>query len=99
MDIEGAEAKALAGARAILDRDHPNVLIEIHPDMLRERFGASADGVVEEFLGRDYRMFALTGAGIEERRSVVSGVPWKDYFFLHPSRPLPDGPFAALMRN
>ena len=31
MDIEGAELMALNGAKGILDRDHPSVLIEIHP--------------------------------------------------------------------
>src|SRR6185312_10731421 len=52
MDIEGAELMALKGARAILDRDRPHVLLEIHPAMLAERFGATADEVVELFTRR-----------------------------------------------
>lgn len=99
MDIEGAEGLALAGAAAILDRDHPHVLIEIHPPMLESRFGGSGEAVLEIFLGRGYRMFALNGARLEERDSLVEGADWKDYFFIHPSRAgeLPDGVFKARM--
>ena len=43
MDIEGSEAAALKGALGVIERDRPNALVEIHPAMLRERFGADAD--------------------------------------------------------
>jgi len=99
MDIEGAEQRALEGAVHIIDRDHPHVLIEIHPVMLEARFGGSADEVVEMFRSRGYRMFALNGDRLEERTTVVPDLPWKDYFFIHPSRAarLPDGVFKARM--
>jgi FkbM family methyltransferase len=99
MDIEGAEELALKGAEHIIDRDRPHVLIEIHPAMLAERFGGSAEAVVEMFKARGYRMFALNGDRLEERTAVVEGVPWKDYFFVHPTRAarLPDGVFKARM--
>jgi len=99
MDIEGAELMALSGAQAILDRDRPSVLLEIHPAMLAERFGGSAEAVVEVFANRGYRMFALNGDRLEERSTVVEDEPWKDYFFIHPTRAarLPDGVFKARM--
>jgi FkbM family methyltransferase len=99
MDIEGAEQKALAGAAEILDRDRPHVLLEIHPPMLQARFGGSGEAVVELFRQRGYRMFALDGDRLEERTGLVEGVPWKDYFFIHPARAgrLPDGVFKARM--
>ncbi|WP_293905921.1 FkbM family methyltransferase [Phenylobacterium sp.] len=99
MDIEGAELKALMGALAILDRDKPHVLLEIHPVMLQARFGASGEAVLDLFRDRGYRMFALNGDRLEERTTLVEGLPWKDYFFLHPSRAakLPDGVFKARM--
>jgi FkbM family methyltransferase len=99
MDIEGAELKALEGARAILDRDRPHVLLEIHPAMLQARFGGSAEQVVALFRDRGYRMFALNGDRLEERTTVVEDLPWKDYFFIHPARAarLPDGVFKARM--
>jgi FkbM family methyltransferase len=99
MDIEGAEQRALEGASGILDRDRPHVLLEIHPTMLAARFGGSAEDVVELFKSRGYRMFALNGDRLEERTTVVAELPWKDYFFIHPSRAarLPDGVFKARM--
>ena len=99
MDIEGAELKALEGARAVLDRDKPHVLIEIHPQMLEARFGGAAADVVDVFLSRGYRMFALNGDRLEERQDAVMDQPWKDYFFIHPARAgrLPDGVFKARM--
>jgi FkbM family methyltransferase len=99
MDIEGAELMALNGASAILDRDRPHVLLEIHPAMLEARFGGAAKEVVELFTRRGYRMFALNGDRLEERFEVVADQPWKDYFFIHPDRAanLPDGVFRARM--
>lgn len=99
MDIEGAELRALMGAARILDRDLPHVLLEIHPDMLQARFGASGDAVLDVFRDRGYRMFALNGDRLEERTTLVEGLPWKDYFFIHPTRAarLPDGVFKARM--
>lgn len=99
MDIEGAEQKALNGALGIIDRDRPHVLLEIHPAMLEARFGGTAEAVVELFRSRGYRMFALNGDRLEERTMVVPNLPWKDYFFVHPSRApkLPDGVFKARM--
>jgi len=99
MDIEGAELMALKGAGGILDRDRPHVLLEIHPAMLAARFGATADQVIELFTRRGYRMFALNGNRLEERHAAVPGRPWKDYFFIHPTRAarLPDGVFKARM--
>lgn len=99
MDIEGAELKALTGALEIIDRDRPHVLLEIHPAMLEARFGGTAEAVVDMFRSRGYRMFALNGDRLEERTTVVPNLPWKDYFFVHPSRAakLPDGVFKARM--
>ncbi len=99
MDIEGAEQKALAGASDVIERDYPHVLVEIHPPMLEGRFGGSAVEVVEAFRARGYRMFAVNGDRLEERTTLVPDLPWKDYFFIHPSRAprLPDGVFKARM--
>ena len=92
-------AQMLMGAIAILDRDRPHVLLEIHPVMLQARFGSSGDAVLDLFRDRGYRMFALADGRLEERTTLVEGLPWKDYFFIHPTRAakLPDGVFKARM--
>lgn len=99
MDIEGAEQAALNGALRLIDRDLPSVLIEIHPQILRESFGGDAAAVVALFLDRGYRMFELTEAGLLVRTAVRLDLPWKDYFFVHPSRRdhLPPGVFRDLL--
>ncbi len=99
MDIEGAELKALQGAVGILDRDRPHVLIEIHPPMLEARFGGTGEQVLDIFRSRGYRMFALESGRLEERTELVQDLPWKDYFFIHPTKAarLPDGVFKARM--
>ncbi|HEX3365625.1 FkbM family methyltransferase [Phenylobacterium sp.] len=99
MDIEGAELIALRGAERVIDRDRPHMMLEIHPLMLAERFGGTAEQVVAFFKGRGYRMFALNGDRLEERFDAASNLPWKDYFFIHPARAarLPDGVFKARM--
>lgn len=67
--------------------------------MLQARFGASGEDVLQIFEKLGYRMFALNGDRLEERTTLVDGLPWKDYFFIHPSRAarLPDGVFKARM--
>jgi hypothetical protein len=67
--------------------------------MLKARFGASGEAVLDLFRDRGYRMFALNGDRLEERTTLVEGLPWKDYFFIHPARAarLPDGVFKARM--
>lgn len=100
MDIEGAEAPALRGAVRTLDRDLPNALIEIHPVSLRENFGTDSEAIVQVFLTRGYRMFGLdAGGALKETRTYDWDGPWKDYFFIHPTRipRLPLGVFKRLM--
>ena len=57
------------------------------------------EAVLDLFLGRGYRMFALNSGRLEERTTLVADLPWKDYFFIHPTRAaaLPDGVFKARM--
>jgi FkbM family methyltransferase len=99
MDIEGSEQRALAGALGIIDRDLPNVLIEIHPVILREQFAGDSGAVVQLFLSRGYLMFEVAEDGLVPCRAAREDLPWKDYFFVHPSRDarIPPGPFKDLL--
>lgn len=97
MDIEGAEYAALKGATRLLDRDLPNALIEIHPHILRQNFGASPEDVEAIFRTRGYRIFAVGNNGVEERASFETDRRFQDFFLLHPARRLPEGVFNDLM--
>ena len=84
--------RILTGAKGALDAHAPTVLIEIHPDILATSFGTSGEAVRDLLLSRGYRMFRLRDGRLTESTSLAPG-PWHDYFFVHPSRRLPPGPF------
>lgn len=48
MDIEGAEALALRGAKELLTADRPRVLAEINPEQLLKVSGASAEELIAD---------------------------------------------------
>ena len=99
MDIEGAEILALRGAAGLIAAHHPHILLEIHSVSLKENFGSSAEEVVGMLLSAGYRMFGLEGERLAETTRYNTDAPWKDYFFVHPSRNerLPQGVFRDLM--
>ncbi|MGB1547311.1 MAG: FkbM family methyltransferase [Alphaproteobacteria bacterium] len=84
-DVEGAELKVLKGGEHIIDRNLPNALIEIHPHALKENFDASKEEVFDFFKSRNYEAYCLKN-GTLKRVDAVIDEPWRDYFFLHPSR-------------
>lgn len=70
VDVEGAEAAALRGARATLERHHPNLLVEIDRDRhTRQSFDRLLDWLSE--LG--YRPHVLAGDEIRPSED-----PWRD---------------------
>jgi FkbM family methyltransferase len=99
MDIEGAEILALRGARDLIARRKPNMLLEIHSTSLAENFGSSAEEVVGMLLSAGYRMFGLEDDRLVETARYDTDRPWKDFFFVHAFRKdrLPQGVFRDLM--
>ena len=59
LDIEGAEAKALRGATALIQRDAPIFIVELEPEHLA-RQGASIDDIRDLLEPRGYEAFAIT---------------------------------------
>ena len=84
-DIEGSEMAALKGGWNVISKNLPNILLEIHPPLLAEHFGTTGEAVRDMILALGYRMFHLSDHGLVESTALVEG-PWKDYFFIHPSR-------------
>jgi FkbM family methyltransferase len=62
VDVEGFEPAVIEGARAVIDRDRPSLLLEIE-DRHLERYGRDAAGFVAEIRERwpEYRVHAWTG--------------------------------------
>lgn len=93
-DVEGAEVKVLAGAREVIARDRPSLLVELHPILLRSMFASSAEAVRDGLLAQGYRMFRVEHGALVADTGILPGA-WADYFFVHPQRAsrLPAGPF------
>lgn len=85
-DVEGAEGRLLRGARRLLERDTPVLLIEVS-DMSRRLGDSAADtfGLLHE-LG--YRACYPEGGRLRVAEAPVAGVV--NYFFLPRSLPIPD---------
>jgi FkbM family methyltransferase len=66
MDIEGAEARALAGMRALLRRHRPVLLTEFSPDLLRISSGVEPAAYLAA-LAEEHRLFVLPVGGEEPR--------------------------------
>jgi FkbM family methyltransferase len=64
VDVQGAEAMVLAGARAVLGRDRPALFVEVDDEGLRS-FGSSARELFETVAGLGYKPHRLTRSGIE----------------------------------
>ncbi len=58
MDIQGAEAAALAGMQDLIARDRPVLFIEIEEEHLR-RHGSSSKAVMEHLLGLGYSLLRI----------------------------------------
>ncbi|WP_063928396.1 FkbM family methyltransferase [Methylobacterium aquaticum] len=58
MDIQGAEAQALAGMQNLLARDRPVLFVEIEEQHLR-RHGSSSKAVIEHLLGLGYSLLRI----------------------------------------
>jgi FkbM family methyltransferase len=59
MDVEGAEPRLIRGARALLERDRPAILSELHDPQLRAVSGVSATEFIGHMRELGYHCFAL----------------------------------------
>jgi FkbM family methyltransferase len=94
-DTEGSEMLILKGAIKTIEKNRPNLLVEIHSDALKNVFNSSASEVTNFLFGFGYHMFREDGGKIHQVNEVDETEKWKDYFFIHPDRvkDLPEGPF------
>jgi FkbM family methyltransferase len=70
IDVEGAELAVLRGMAGLLERDHPDVIVEVTDRFLRE-LGASAPALFEFLTARGYRAFQIrAGASLHRIGSL-----------------------------
>jgi FkbM family methyltransferase len=82
-DIEGGELLALRGARRIIDRHRPTVIIEINPWYL-EGLGIRLEDLTAFFFERGYAIYRYEGGTL--RAVAVGEIVEDNYVCIHPSR-------------
>lgn len=78
MDIEGHELQALAGARRLLERDRPTMLIEVREELN----GKPIEDALAEIEDYGYHAFALKGRQLCAWRTLAM-----DFYRLEPTHP------------
>jgi FkbM family methyltransferase len=72
VDVEGAEAETLRGARALLSSERaPLVFLELHNQMVRDR-GGRPDAAVSEVIAAGYSIYSLDGSPLDVKTAVAS---------------------------
>jgi FkbM family methyltransferase len=96
IDVQGAEARVLAGARDTIERFHPALFVEID-DAALSMAGSGADELIASITGHGYRIHRLVGGSISppidarEARAVAHRGGYADLLFLSFAPPLDDG--------
>jgi len=76
MDVEGAEPSVVEGARALLTRDRPVIVSEVHPEQLARVAGTTPRVFVDELvaLGFEPRQIGSGGLGPRVTADAISAV-------------------------
>lgn len=90
IDVEGAELRVLRGARTVLERDHPLLLLELNDGALRQQ-GAGAAELVAWLreMGYEIRAFDEKGDAALAPADVAIDQLSENIVAVHPRRPWP----------
>jgi len=88
VDVQGAEPRALAGARETIARFNPAIFIEIDDKALRKA-GSSADDLIESLRAQGYQMYGAEKSELdvplsnEDSRIRCRDIGYADFIFMH----------------
>jgi len=82
-DVEGADYFAMKGAKSILEKNLPTVIVEINPWFL-EGFGVSLSDLVNLFVGLGYRLYHYENGRLQSAK--IEDIVEDNWVFVHPSR-------------
>jgi FkbM family methyltransferase len=99
MDIEGAEFLALQGAKSLLERDRPHLLIEIHPIILEQRFSTKVSVIETFFRSLGYVFAKVENGAVTVTDNLTPPGRFGDFFLLNPARDVPEGPFRTISQR
>jgi FkbM family methyltransferase len=74
LDVEGSEVLALAGARRVLERDRPLLLVEAEEERLASH-GRRKEELVDALVGLGYRLHVFDGTTGQLRPPALPGEP------------------------
>jgi FkbM family methyltransferase len=92
VDVQGAEARVLAGARRTLATDHPALFIEVDPTALKQ-FGTTAAEIFASLEALNYRSHILQDDGAPRAvtrvdcEAILASRPYIDVLFLWNGNP------------
>jgi FkbM family methyltransferase len=69
IDVQGAEARVLAGAHQTLERFRPALFLELEDELLR-KYGSSASELLSSFAAQGYSIHSRVGEGLSAPLSI-----------------------------
>ena len=91
IDVQGAEASVIAGARRTITRFHPSLFVEVS-DTTLQAYGSSAEKLLSTLAGWGYTIHRLDRHKISEAVTIEQALQWQessgyiDLLFLHDRR-------------
>ena len=90
IDVQGAEASVIAGARRTIATFHPSLLVEVS-DATLQAYGSSAEKLLSTLVGLGYTIHRLDRHRISGSVTIEQALQWQessgyiDLLFLLPS--------------
>ena len=88
IDVQGAEASVIAGARRTIASYHPSLFVEVS-DATLQAYGSSAEKLLSSLVGLGYTIHRLDRHKISEALTIEQALHWQetsgyiDLLFLH----------------